>query len=115
MKGVNPKPIANPNPSLDYELKDPRFYDKSLHLAPVATYKANAWGLHDMHGNVTEWTSSPYHPYAEDGDTPRDDAVKAVRGGSWNDRPQRSTSSYRLGYPGWQRVFNVGFRVVVEP
>jgi formylglycine-generating enzyme required for sulfatase activity len=37
-----------------------------------------------------------------------------VRGGSWYDRPKRATSSYRLAYPIYQGVFNVGFRVVVE-
>ena len=32
----------------------------------------------------------------------------------WHDRPFRSTSSYRLGYPAWQRVYHAGFRVIVE-
>ena len=31
---------------------------------------------------------------------------------SFYDRPARSTAAYRLAYPYWQRVFNVGFRVV---
>ena len=39
---------------------------------------------------------------------------KVVRGGSFYDRPERARSAFRLGYPSWQRVFNVGFRVVAE-
>jgi formylglycine-generating enzyme required for sulfatase activity len=37
-----------------------------------------------------------------------------VRGGSRYDRPKRSRSFYRLSYPPWQRVYNVGMRVVTE-
>jgi formylglycine-generating enzyme required for sulfatase activity len=37
-----------------------------------------------------------------------------VRGGSWRDRPQRATSSYRLAYRPYQSVFNVGFRAILE-
>ncbi len=39
---------------------------------------------------------------------------RVVRGGSWRDRPKRCRSAYRLSYPAWRRVFNVGFRVVAE-
>ena len=41
--------------------------------------------------------------------------LRVVRGGSWRDRPYRATASFRLAYPPYQRVFNVGFRVVGEP
>jgi len=37
-----------------------------------------------------------------------------VRGGSWCDRPKRCRSAFRLSYPAWQRVHNVGFRVVSD-
>lgn len=39
---------------------------------------------------------------------------KVARGGSWRGRPARATASYRLGYETYQRVYNVGFRVVME-
>ena len=117
VSGVNPKPMHNPRPNVDYELKDPRFYDKTLHLAPVKTYKPNAWGLYDMHGNVAEWTLSDYKPYPytdENGKETEKAAKKVIRGGSWKDRQFRATSSYRLGFPTWMRVYNTGFRVIIE-
>jgi formylglycine-generating enzyme required for sulfatase activity len=40
---------------------------------------------------------------------------KVVRGGSWRDRPKFSRSAYRWSYPSYQKVYNVGFRVVIEP
>ncbi|MCP4540302.1 MAG: hypothetical protein GY832_24445, partial [Chloroflexi bacterium] len=39
---------------------------------------------------------------------------RAVRGGSWRDRPSRSGSAFRLGYRPYQGVYNVGFRVICE-
>jgi len=118
VSGVNPKPIRNPNSTVDFELKDKRFNDGVLHLAPVGKYTPNPWGLHDMHGNVAEWTRSSYKPYPyddADGRNKLDGAEKkVVRGGSWHDRQHRSSSSYRLGYPAWQRVYHAGFRVIIE-
>jgi formylglycine-generating enzyme required for sulfatase activity len=117
VSGVNPRPINNPNPSVDFELKDPRSNDGVLHLAKVGSYQPNPWGIHDMHGNAAEWTRSDYQPYpyvhsAAANSDPQ--AIKTVRGGSWHDRPFRATSSYRLGFPAWQRVYHTGFRIVVE-
>jgi formylglycine-generating enzyme required for sulfatase activity len=108
----------NPPPHVDYELKDPRFNDGVLHLARVGSYLPNAWGLYDMHGNAAEWTRSDYKPYPYNDHDGRNAGSlttdKTVRGGSWHDRPFRSTSSFRLGFPAWQRVYHVGFRVVIE-
>ena len=85
--------------------------------APVGTYGANPWGLTDMHGNAAEWTRSLYRPYpwrGDDGRNATDVSVedRVVRGGSWYDRPARAHSAFRKHYPQWQRVFDVGFRVV---
>ena len=91
--------------------------DKAHCLNHVGAYKANAFGLKDMLGNVAEWTRSEMRPYPysqSDGRNALRAGRKVVRGGSWNDRPVRSTSSYRLAYPSWQRVYNVGFRIVIE-
>ena len=86
--------------------------------ADVGRYQPNAWGLNDMHGNVAEWTRTAYRPYPYDPGDGRDDlaapGAKVVRGGSWFDRPQRATSSFRVHYPAWQHVYNVGFRVMME-
>ena len=70
-----------------------------------------------MHGNVAEWTRTAYRPYPYIPARPRQpdaEGKKVVRGGSWYDRPNRARSSFRLAYEPWQRVFNVGFRVVME-
>ncbi len=102
--------------SADQVPRDARFDDGSLVTAEVGSYRANAWGLHDMHGNVWEWTRSTYEPslYAADLDAAADSDRRTIRGGSWYDRPKRCGSASRLGYPTWRRVYNVGFRVVCE-
>ncbi len=90
--------------------------DGAVVTTDVGRYnKPNAWGLHDMHANVAEWTLTTYkpYPYAADG---RDDGSaagsKVVRGGSYYDRPHRARSAVRYNYLPWQCVHNVGFRVV---
>ena len=100
-------------------LCETRFSDGAAVTAPVGSYRANAWGLHDVHGNAAEWTRSLHRPYpyrADDGrNDPHPAGRRVVRGGSFFDRPARCRSGLRLAYPPWQRVFNVGFRVVCEP
>jgi len=80
---------------------------------------ANAWGLCDMQQNVAEWTLSTCRSYPYRDDDGRNSTTpegrKVVRGGSFRDGPQRCRSAFRLDYPAWQKVFNVGFRVVVLP
>jgi len=116
VSGVNPRPIANPSPYEDFLPKDPRFNDNARIMTKVGSYSANPWGLKDMHGNVSEWTLSAYKPYPYSENDGRNDLtgdwMRVVRGGSWRDRPKRATSSFRLMYEPYQKVFNVGFRVV---
>ncbi|MBP88053.1 MAG: hypothetical protein CMJ64_15235 [Planctomycetaceae bacterium] len=94
--------------------RDSRYDDGVMVTGSVGSYWPNAWGLFDMHGNAAEWTRSAYSSTNAD----RTDSAVArrlvVRGGSWRDRAERSRSAFRLGYPAWQKVYNVGFRVVCE-
>jgi formylglycine-generating enzyme required for sulfatase activity len=98
--------------------RDNRFNDGAMVTSKVGGYQPNAWGLFDMQGNAAEWTGTAYRPYPYDKGDGRDDSraegTKVVRGGSWYDRPHRATASFRLDYPAWQPVYNVGFRVVME-
>lgn len=83
--------------------------------APVASFQANPWGLHDMHGNVSEWTRTLYRPYPcteDDRNTREATGPRVVRGGSWYDRPTRASAATRRPYAPWQPVYNVGFRVI---
>lgn len=69
----------------------------------VGTKKPNPWGLHDMHGNVAEWTLDAYSKggyNAEQTDNPlaksRELYPRVARGGSWNDFPEGLRSASRL-------------------
>ncbi|MCP4642713.1 MAG: formylglycine-generating enzyme family protein [bacterium] len=99
---------------------DTRFDDGWRVAAYVGSFSANAWGLHDMHGNVAEWTGSEYGAYGESAGSVGSDRSremgrrKVVRGGSWLDRPVRARSAFRLHYEASQAVHDVGFRVVCE-
>jgi formylglycine-generating enzyme required for sulfatase activity len=111
--GIDPKPVANPDPLLDWSPKETRFSDGALLPTDAGSFAPNPWGLHDMHGNVAEWTRSVYTRRPGGGDAATDPAAeRVVRGGSWYDRPARCTASYRLSYAPWQTVYNVGFRVI---
>jgi len=102
------RPMLNPNRYDDWIPRDDRFNDCGFVTESVGRYRPNSWGLHDMHGNAWEWTrtEASADPFG---------VGRIARGGSWYDRPQRCTASSRLAYPPWQRVFKVGFRVVLEP
>ncbi|NQU23072.1 MAG: SUMF1/EgtB/PvdO family nonheme iron enzyme [Candidatus Nealsonbacteria bacterium] len=115
---VTVRVVPKPNRYDDWVPKDARFNDGGFISVDVGRYRPNPWGLHDMHGNVAEWTRSLDRPYPYDRSDGRNDLTTAgrrvVRGGSWYDRPKRCTSSARLGYHPYQKVFNVGFRVICE-
>jgi formylglycine-generating enzyme required for sulfatase activity len=110
--------IDNPGPYDDWIPRDTLFNDGGFVSESVGRYRANYFDLNDMHGNVWEWTRSAYRPYPYDENDGRNDVAqvgkRVVRGGSWYDRPYRATSSFRLPYRDYQKVFNVGFRVVIE-
>ena len=86
--------------------------------APVGSFPSNAFGVHDMHGNVSEWVDDCWSPgYAEapaDG-TAFDSAKckkRVLRGGAWNDKPRYLRSANRSrSDPGTRSAPNFGFRV----
>ncbi len=113
--------IKDPGKYDNWIPQDPRFNDGGFITEPVGRYSPNPWGLHDMHGNAWEWTRSMYKPYPYDDNDGRNnvagssrDIERVVRGGSWYDRPFKCTSSYRVPYKQFQRIYNVGFRIIVE-
>jgi formylglycine-generating enzyme required for sulfatase activity len=114
----NNKPLKNPTRYDEWFPKDARFNDGAMVSVQPGRYRPNPWGLFDMHGNVAEWTRTTYRPYpydpADGRDEPGPSGRKVAHGGSWLDRPKRATSSFRLSYESYQRVFNVGFRVVCQ-
>ena len=94
--------------------------DRAAYTAPVGRYRANAYGLHDMLGNVEEWTQdcwyANYRAAPTDGSawTAGDCSLRAVRGGSWIDAPVGLRAAYRVGSPTVIRVYRRGFRVAKE-
>jgi formylglycine-generating enzyme required for sulfatase activity len=90
----------------------------------VATFPANPWGLHDMHGNVWEWCQDQWHTSyngaPQDGSAWVDqdvnnDKQRLLRGGSWFDLPGGCRSAARGRYRPGDADLDVGFRVVCLP
>ena len=91
--------------------------DRVISTAPVGSFRANAFGLYDMHGNVWEWLEDClYGSYAgapTDGSAWRrgDCAKRVMRGGSWSVSPRDLRSARRYRFPTGVRDNNIGFRV----
>ena len=85
----------------------------------VGSFPANAWGLHDMHGNVWEWCEDDWHSNydraPDDGsawvESDRKSTYWLLRGGSWYDIPVNCRSATRNYYTRDFRDYIVGFRV----
>jgi formylglycine-generating enzyme required for sulfatase activity len=89
--------------------------------APVGSFKANAFGLFDMHGNAAELVEDCYE--GSHAGRPRDAVARTscsapgrhvIRGGSWSLFPARLRSSYREAIGLRDRRPDVGFRVARE-
>ena len=86
----------------------------------VGSLPPNAWGLHDLHGNLWEWCADAWH--ADYTGAPSDERVwqgrgdepyRVARGGSWHDVPDVCRSSTRLRYKASDGDEFMGFRVVL--
>jgi formylglycine-generating enzyme required for sulfatase activity len=86
---------------------------------PVGSFPANAWGLHDMHGNLYEWCQDWL------GDYPTNDVVdpqgpdagqfRVLRGGSWGNIPNQCRSASRGRLVPGLRFYSCGLRVCFFP
>ncbi|MFN7948110.1 MAG: formylglycine-generating enzyme family protein [Blastocatellia bacterium] len=103
---------AEPGPSLN-------------RAARVGSYPANAWGLHDMHGNIFEWCRDWYHAKLPGGTDPdlhdakstatrseHGDVSRSRRGGCWADDGWPCRSAFRLRFEPERRYDHIGFRIV---
>ena len=95
--------------------------DRWLNSAPVGQFPPNAFGLHDMHGNVWEWVEDCWNDsYRHKADalkqtggawTEGNCSRRVARGGSWNNRPAGIRSPNREGFAFGLRDNHLGFRV----
>jgi formylglycine-generating enzyme required for sulfatase activity len=85
---------------------------------PVGSLPANPWGLHEILGNVWEWTCSAYKK-SYDGSEYRcaskgASVPRSLRGGSWTSHPGGVRSADRYGGPADNRSNSVGFRLAQD-
>ena len=86
----------------------------------MASFRPNAFGLYDMHGNAWEWTNDWYgedyyaHSPTQDPQGPSEGHVYVRRGGSWHTWSLYARSSYRNWNSPQTRYTLVGMRLVLD-
>jgi formylglycine-generating enzyme required for sulfatase activity len=82
---------------------------------PVGTFPANAWGLHDMHGNLFQWCQDWYDDYPKndviDPKGPEKGKGRVLRGGCWSNFPGFCRSAHRSWLVPGYRNDGYGLRV----
>ncbi len=86
--------------------------------APVGSFTANTWGVHDLAGNVSEWMADCWHDSYRR--APKDGSAwinpgcrnQVIRGGSWASSPAQTRASWRALAPVDTTNARIGFRVV---
>ena len=90
--------------------------NNELRTYPVGQKRANAWGLHDMMGNVWEWTADWYAEYpsvpATNPQGPSTGSWRVVRGGSWEPYAGLVRSALRNYHSPDEAFDDVGFRLI---
>lgn len=88
------------------------WYDEAMDSGshPVGGKQPNAWGLHDMHGNVDEWTQGSYL----DSGAP-EGALRVLRGGNWFNGAGFAGATYRSGAEPGNRSELTGLRLALTP
>ena len=85
--------------------------------APAGSFDPNGWGLHDMYGNVYEWTEDCWHgnhqgaPSDGGARTSGDCGRRVLRGGSWSSEPRNIRAARRLYESTGYRDIYGGFRI----
>ena len=93
-------------------------WDGGLGTAPTGQFPANRWGLHDVHGNVWEWTEDCWNPNFQGAPTDGSPWLtgdcsgrRVLRGGSWRDTTGSVGASIRVIGAPERRYEEIGFRV----
>jgi formylglycine-generating enzyme required for sulfatase activity len=95
--------------------------DGHAFTAPVGSYRANPFGLYDMHGNVWEWIADWHDDdsYASgpavDPQGPESGSFRAIRGGGWFNPAAQNRAAQRIYFaPSFRYCLLSGFRVLME-